>query len=173
MLPRDCPIPDARPRPDLAIMVMRSRPSAPGAHNPKIAPLAEQAGFDLQLSGHTHAGQFFPWTFVIHLVHGPPGLSRQRPLVGLRQCRHGDMGSARAPRHETGADPPAPRGRERNAPPLVGGGLLQVGGVRGTFAVRDTKVPTSDREMGAASASLVVEGAVARLTLERPAGSTP
>ncbi len=49
------------------------------AHNPKIAPLAEHAGFDLQLSGHTHAGQFFPWTLAIHLVHAPhvAGLSRQ------------------------------------------------------------------------------------------------
>ena len=72
--------PDARPRPDLA------SDGAAGprfrlllAHNPKIAPLAEQAGFDLQLSGHTHAGQFFPWTYVIHLVHGPhaAGLSRR------------------------------------------------------------------------------------------------
>ena len=47
-----------------------------------VPPLAEQAGFDLQLSGHTHAGQFFPWTFVIHLVHGPhaAGLSRRGRL---------------------------------------------------------------------------------------------
>jgi uncharacterized protein len=72
--------PDARPRPDLATDG-GARPAFRLllAHNPKIAPLAEQAGFDLQLSGHTHAGQFFPWTFVIHLVHGPhaAGLSRR------------------------------------------------------------------------------------------------
>jgi uncharacterized protein len=75
--------PDARPRPDLATDG-EARPAFRLllAHNPKIAPLAEQAGFDLQLSGHTHAGQFFPWTFVIHLVHGPhaAGLSRRGRL---------------------------------------------------------------------------------------------
>ncbi len=49
------------------------------AHNPRLAPLGERAGFDLQLSGHTHAGQFFPWTLAVHLVHAPhvAGLSRQ------------------------------------------------------------------------------------------------
>jgi len=48
------------------------------AHNPKLAPLGERAGFDLQLSGHTHAGQFFPWTLAVKLIHGPHvwGLSR-------------------------------------------------------------------------------------------------
>jgi predicted MPP superfamily phosphohydrolase len=75
--------PDARPRPDLA-SDDDSRPAFRLllAHNPKIAPLAEQAGFDLQLSGHTHAGQFFPWALVIHLVHGPhaAGLSRRGRL---------------------------------------------------------------------------------------------
>ncbi len=49
------------------------------AHHPKLAPLGEAAGFDLQLSGHTHAGQFFPWTLAVRLVHSPhvAGLSRQ------------------------------------------------------------------------------------------------
>ena len=76
--------PDARPRPDLAIAGDAGAAfRLLLAHNPKIAPLAEQAGFDLQLSGHTHGGQFFPWTLVIHLVHGPhaAGLSRRGRLT--------------------------------------------------------------------------------------------
>jgi uncharacterized protein len=49
------------------------------AHNPKLAPLGARAGFDLMLSGHTHAGQFLPWTLAVRLVHAPhvAGLSRE------------------------------------------------------------------------------------------------
>lgn len=39
------------------------------AHHPNAADKAEKAGFDLQLSGHTHGGQFFPWTLVVRHVH--------------------------------------------------------------------------------------------------------
>jgi hypothetical protein len=39
------------------------------AHQPRSAFAAAQAGFDLQLSGHTHGGQFFPWNFVVRLFH--------------------------------------------------------------------------------------------------------
>jgi predicted MPP superfamily phosphohydrolase len=37
------------------------------AHQPRSAPSAADAGFDLQLSGHTHGGQFLPWNFFVRL----------------------------------------------------------------------------------------------------------
>jgi predicted MPP superfamily phosphohydrolase len=39
------------------------------AHQPRSAFDAASAGFDLQLSGHTHGGQFFPWNYVVRLFH--------------------------------------------------------------------------------------------------------
>jgi hypothetical protein len=51
------------------------------AHQPRSADTAEAAGFDLQLSGHTHGGQFVPWNWFVPL---------QQPYVaGLH--RHGSM----------------------------------------------------------------------------------
>jgi len=35
------------------------------AHQPRSASAAAAAGFDLQLSGHTHGGQFLPWNFFV------------------------------------------------------------------------------------------------------------
>jgi predicted MPP superfamily phosphohydrolase len=35
------------------------------AHQPRTATAAAQAGYDLQLSGHTHGGQFWPWNLVV------------------------------------------------------------------------------------------------------------
>lgn len=37
------------------------------AHQPRSARAAAKAGFDLQLSGHTHGGQFLPWNFFVRL----------------------------------------------------------------------------------------------------------
>lgn len=49
------------------------------AHQPRSAPEAAAAGFHLQLSGHTHGGQFFPWNLFVPL---------QQPFVaGLHRVR--------------------------------------------------------------------------------------
>ncbi|SDD79236.1 metallophosphoesterase [Paraburkholderia lycopersici] len=37
------------------------------AHQPRTAHAAVDAGFTLQLSGHTHGGQIFPWNFLVRL----------------------------------------------------------------------------------------------------------
>ena len=57
---------------DLAVRILL-------AHQPRSAPAAAEAGFDLQLSGHTHGGQFFPWNLFVPL---------QQPFVaGLHRVR--------------------------------------------------------------------------------------
>lgn len=38
------------------------------AHQPSSHVVAEDAGFHLQLSGHTHGGQFFPFTLIVRLA---------------------------------------------------------------------------------------------------------
>jgi hypothetical protein len=49
------------------------------AHQPRSADAAAAAGFHLQLSGHTHGGQFFPWNLFVPL---------QQPFVaGLHRVR--------------------------------------------------------------------------------------
>jgi predicted MPP superfamily phosphohydrolase len=51
------------------------------AHQPRSAPAAAEAGFDLQLSGHTHGGQFLPWNFLVRLQQPfTAGLHRLRQL---------------------------------------------------------------------------------------------
>ncbi len=51
------------------------------AHQPRSALAASGAGFDLQLSGHTHGGQFWPWMYFVRY---------QQPFTaGLR--RLGDL----------------------------------------------------------------------------------
>jgi hypothetical protein len=37
------------------------------AHQPRSAAGASDAGYDLQLSGHTHGGQFWPWNLFVRL----------------------------------------------------------------------------------------------------------
>jgi len=52
------------------------------AHQPRSAAAAAEAGFDLQLSGHTHGGQFLPWTFFVRLQQ--PFTAGLHRLGGLR-----------------------------------------------------------------------------------------
>jgi uncharacterized protein len=63
---------DGAPETDLRLLL---------AHQPEAAPAARAHGFDLQLSGHTHGGQYFPFTALIKLV--------KRWVVGL--YREGDL----------------------------------------------------------------------------------
>ena len=51
------------------------------AHQPRSASAAAKAGADLQLSGHTHGGQFFPWMFFVRLQQ--PMLSGLKRLHGI------------------------------------------------------------------------------------------
>jgi predicted MPP superfamily phosphohydrolase len=51
------------------------------AHQPRSAEAAERAGFQLQLSGHTHGGQFLPWNFFVRFQQPfTAGLHRLRGL---------------------------------------------------------------------------------------------
>lgn len=65
---------------------MRGAPGDAGArvllaHQPSSAMAAADAGFDLQLSGHTHGGQFWPWNLFIHFFQPfSSGLHRLKTL---------------------------------------------------------------------------------------------
>jgi uncharacterized protein len=51
------------------------------AHQPRSAAAAAQAGFHLQLSGHTHGGQFLPWNWFVRLQQPfTAGLNRWQDL---------------------------------------------------------------------------------------------
>jgi uncharacterized protein len=51
------------------------------AHQPSSAAAAADAGFDVQLSGHTHGGQFWPWNLFIHFFQPfSTGLHRLKKL---------------------------------------------------------------------------------------------
>lgn len=68
--------------PDLHAALANRDPSRPVvllAHQPRGVEKADALGVDLQLSGHTHGGQLFPWNFLVRL---------QQPFVaGLHRVR--------------------------------------------------------------------------------------
>jgi predicted MPP superfamily phosphohydrolase len=49
----------------------RERPSILLAHRPVNLSVAEEEGISLQLSGHTHHGQIWPWNLLVSRIYGP------------------------------------------------------------------------------------------------------
>lgn len=63
-------------------------------HNPNQLPVAAEAGISLQLSGHTHRGQFFPFTQIVSRIYGKfaYGLNRFENLQVYTSCGAGTWG---------------------------------------------------------------------------------
>ncbi|MGH8241186.1 MAG: metallophosphoesterase, partial [Steroidobacteraceae bacterium] len=76
---------DPRQRSDPAAAMLGAPASAAVrillAHQPRSAEAAAAAGFDLQLSGHTHGGQFWPWNHFVRFQQPfTAGLNRLKNL---------------------------------------------------------------------------------------------
>ena len=72
-------------------------PAAPSIlliHTPDRMPVAAEAGISLQLSGHTHRGQFFPFTIIVRRIYGKfaYGLNRLGNLLVYTSCGVGTWG---------------------------------------------------------------------------------
>jgi uncharacterized protein len=63
-------------------------------HNPNHLPVAAEAGISLQLSGHTHRGQFFPFTKIVSRIYGKyaHGLHRFADMQVYTSCGAGTWG---------------------------------------------------------------------------------
>jgi hypothetical protein len=63
-------------------------------HNPHRLAIAEEAGVSLQLSGHTHRGQYFPFTAIVSRMYGKfaYGLHRFGELAVYTSCGVGTWG---------------------------------------------------------------------------------
>jgi uncharacterized protein len=63
-------------------------------HNPHHLPVAAEAGISLQLSGHTHRGQYFPFTAIVRRMYGQfaYGLNRFGDLTVYTSCGVGTWG---------------------------------------------------------------------------------
>jgi predicted MPP superfamily phosphohydrolase len=76
------------------VRVNRETPSILINHQPANLVAAEEAGFSLQLSGHTHAGQFWPWSALVRRIFGPfaYGLHHFKSLLVLTSSGVGTWG---------------------------------------------------------------------------------
>jgi uncharacterized protein len=74
--------PEHQPRPDTAVAgAPEGVPRILLAHQPRSAPAAAPFGYALQLSGHTHGGQIFPFMFFVRLQQ--PVVSGLHKLAGM------------------------------------------------------------------------------------------
>jgi predicted MPP superfamily phosphohydrolase len=76
---------DAAQRSDPAAALAGAPPDAGAkillAHQPGSAQAAERAGYDVQISGHTHGGQFWPWNLFVRFFQPfTAGLHRLKNL---------------------------------------------------------------------------------------------
>jgi predicted MPP superfamily phosphohydrolase len=74
--------------------ITRSTSSVLLAHRPSNLAVPEELGINLQLSGHTHSGQFWPWTHAAIRVHGKftYGLHRFRQMLVYTSSGAGTWG---------------------------------------------------------------------------------
>jgi predicted MPP superfamily phosphohydrolase len=75
-----------------SLQIDRQEPSILLAHRPINLSVAEEAGISLQLSGHTHGGQIWPWNLLVSRIYGRAahGLSR---LKNLQVCTSYGVGT--------------------------------------------------------------------------------
>jgi hypothetical protein len=66
-----------------AARIERQRPSILLAHRPVNLAVAEEEGISLQLSGHTHGGQIWPWNLLVSRIYGRFGYGLS--LLGTMQ----------------------------------------------------------------------------------------
>lgn len=73
----------------------RNRASILLTHTPELLEVVEKAGISLQLAGHTHAGQLFPFTWFVSRIYGPfaYGLQRFGNLMVYTSCGAGTWGA--------------------------------------------------------------------------------
>jgi predicted MPP superfamily phosphohydrolase len=74
--------------------VVRERASVLLNHGPHLLEIAEEEGISLQLSGHTHGGQFFPYTRIVSRIYGTYayGLQRFGSMLVCTSCGAGTWG---------------------------------------------------------------------------------
>jgi predicted MPP superfamily phosphohydrolase len=102
------------------------------AHQPRSAVAAARAGFHLQLSGHTHGGQFFPWNLLIGFFQPfAAGLHRLEDLWIYTSRGTGYWGPPKrlgAPSEITFVRlvPPAPQPETRRSVASIFGGVRRV-----------------------------------------------